>query len=136
MSLSKPLALVISPTLHDRPRTNLVPWKVAINRVARAVFAEWDDFGFLFGVCDDAVWAVLNTGCCGADQSSLPQLPWVPVLILLPVTFLNAPRTPGLPGSHAQRPSVQRSSIAWAMQIALPLWILTQTPFIVWKFYI
>jgi hypothetical protein len=61
MSLSKPLAPVISPTLHDRPRTNLVPWKVAINRAVRAVFAEWDDFGFLFGVCDDAVWAVLNT---------------------------------------------------------------------------
>ena len=61
MSLSKALAAVISPTLHDRPRTNLVPWKVAINRAARAVFAEWDDFGFLFGVCDDAIWAVLNT---------------------------------------------------------------------------
>jgi hypothetical protein len=28
---------------------------------ARAVFAEWDQFGFLFGVCDDAVWAVFNT---------------------------------------------------------------------------
>ncbi len=69
-----------------------LPWKVAINRAARAVFAEWDDFGFLFGVCDDAVWAVLNTppeGCCGTDQSSLPQLPWVPVLILLPVTFFK-----------------------------------------------
>jgi hypothetical protein len=65
MSLSKPLALVISPTLHDRPRTNLVPWKVAINRAARAVFAEWDDFGFLFGVCDDALWAVLNTPAGG-----------------------------------------------------------------------
>jgi hypothetical protein len=38
-----------------------MPWKVGINRAARAVFAEWDDFGFLFGVCDDAVWAVLNT---------------------------------------------------------------------------
>ena len=61
MSLSKPLAPVITPTLHDHPRTNLVPWKVAINRAARAVFAEWDTFGFLFGVCDDAVWAVLNT---------------------------------------------------------------------------
>ncbi len=61
MSQSKPLAPVISPTLHDRPRTNLVPWKAAINRATRAVFAEWDDFGFLFGVCDDAVWAVLNT---------------------------------------------------------------------------
>ncbi len=44
-------------------RTNLVPWKIAINRSARAVFAEWDrdQFGFLFGVCDDTVWAVLNT---------------------------------------------------------------------------
>jgi hypothetical protein len=60
MSNSKPLALVISSTLHDHPRTNLVPWKVAINRAARAVFAEWDDFGFPFGVCDDAVWTVLN----------------------------------------------------------------------------
>ncbi len=24
------------------------------------VFAEWDRFGFLFGVCNDTVWAVLN----------------------------------------------------------------------------
>jgi hypothetical protein len=66
MSHFKPLALVISPTLHDRPWTNLVPWKVAINRAARAVFAEWDDFGFLFGVCNDAVWGVLNTPPEGA----------------------------------------------------------------------
>jgi hypothetical protein len=72
MSLSKPLALVISPTLHDRPRTNLVPWKVAINRAARAVFAEWDDFGFLFGVCDDALWAVLNTPPGGAPEFPAP----------------------------------------------------------------
>jgi hypothetical protein len=61
MSHSKPFVPVISPTLHDRPRTNLVPWKVAINRAACAVFAEWDDFGFLFGECDDAIWAVLNS---------------------------------------------------------------------------
>ncbi len=73
MTLSKPLALVISPTLHDRPRTNLVPWKVAINRAVRAVFAEWDDFGFLFGVCDDALWAVLNTPAGGvAGQTRVP----------------------------------------------------------------
>jgi hypothetical protein len=39
----------------------LVPWKIALNRSARAVFAEWDQYGFLFGVCDDVVWAVLNT---------------------------------------------------------------------------
>ncbi len=64
MSLSKPFSLlysIITPTLHDHPRTNLMPWKIAINRSARAVFAEWDQFGFLFGVCDDAVWAVFNT---------------------------------------------------------------------------
>ena len=74
MSLSKPLALVISPTLHDRPRTNLVPWKVAINRAARAGFAEWDDFGFLFGVCDDALWAVLNTPAGGVMRDR-PEFP-------------------------------------------------------------
>ena len=56
-----PLTPIITPTLHDNPRTNLVLWKIAINRAARGVFAEWDAFGFLFGVCDDAVWAVLNT---------------------------------------------------------------------------
>jgi hypothetical protein len=64
MSLSKPfspLTPIITPTLHDHPRTNLVPWKIAINRAARGVFAEWDAFGFLFSVCDDAVWTVLNT---------------------------------------------------------------------------
>jgi hypothetical protein len=63
MSHSKPfspLTPIITPTLHDHSRTNLVPWKIAINRSARAVFAEWNRFGFLFGVCDDTVWAVLN----------------------------------------------------------------------------
>jgi hypothetical protein len=60
MSNSK-LVPVISPTLTDHSRTNLVPWKVAINRAARGVFAEWEPFGFLFGVCDDALWALLNT---------------------------------------------------------------------------
>ncbi len=61
MPHSKPfstLTPIITPTLHDHPRTNLVPWKIAINRSTRAVFAEWDQFGFLFGVCDDTVWAV------------------------------------------------------------------------------
>ncbi len=38
-----------------------MPWKVAINQAARGVFAEWDAYGFLFGVCDDQVWAILNT---------------------------------------------------------------------------
>ncbi len=47
MSHSKPLTPVITPTLHDHPRTNLVPWKVAINRAARSVFAEWEAYGFL-----------------------------------------------------------------------------------------
>jgi hypothetical protein len=64
MSHSKPfspLTPIITPTLHHHPRTNLAPWKIAINRSARAAFAEWDHFGFLFGVCDDTVWAVLNT---------------------------------------------------------------------------
>jgi hypothetical protein len=56
-----PLNPIITPTLHDHPRTNLVPWKIAINRAARGVFAEWDAYGFVFGVCDDAVWAILNT---------------------------------------------------------------------------
>ena len=74
MSNSTPLAPVITPTLHDHPRTNLVSWKVAINRAARAVFAEWDDFGFLFGVCDDAVWAVLNTPAGGVLRDR-PEFP-------------------------------------------------------------
>ncbi len=74
MSNTKPLAPVITPTLHDHPRTNLVLWKVAINRAARAVFAEWDDFGFLFGVCGDAVWAVLNTPAGGVLRDR-PEFP-------------------------------------------------------------
>jgi hypothetical protein len=61
MSHSKPLNPVIIPTLHDHPRTNLVPWKIAINRAARGVFAVWDAYGFLFGVCDDAVLAITDT---------------------------------------------------------------------------
>ncbi len=100
MSNSKPLAPRHYPTLHDHPRTNLVPWKVAINRAARAVFDEWDDFGFLFGVCVTTQSGLSSTllleGCCETDQSSLPLLTWAPIPILLPVMFLNAPRTPGL----------------------------------------
>lgn len=42
-----------------------MPQKVAINRAARAVFAGWSDYGFLFGVCHDAVWAILNTPAGG-----------------------------------------------------------------------
>jgi hypothetical protein len=51
-----------------------VPWKVAINRAARAVFAKWGDSGFLFGVCDDAVWAVLNTPAGGVLRER-PEFP-------------------------------------------------------------
>ncbi len=51
-----------------------MPWKVAINRAARAVFTEWDDFGFLFGVCDDALWAVLNTPAGGVLRDR-PEFP-------------------------------------------------------------
>ena len=52
-----PLLPLPSTIIHA---LNLVPWKIAINRAARGVFAEWDAYGFLFGVCDDAVWAILN----------------------------------------------------------------------------
>jgi hypothetical protein len=38
------------------------------------VFAEWDQFGFLFGVCDDAVWAVLNTPP-GGQLRARPDFP-------------------------------------------------------------
>jgi hypothetical protein len=69
-----PLYPIITPTLHDHPRTNLVPWKMALNRSARAVFAEWDQYGFLFGVCDDAVWVVLNTPPGGPLQAR-PDFP-------------------------------------------------------------
>ncbi len=80
MSHSKhfsPLTPIIIPTLHDHPRINLVPRKIAINRSARAVFAEWDRFGFLFGVCDDTVWAVLNTppGAGGGLLGARPDFP-------------------------------------------------------------
>ncbi len=85
-------------------------WKIAINRAA---FAEWDAFGFLFGVCDDAVWAVLNTPPGGQlDQTSLRPLIFKPMLVLLPVTLSNAPRMQGQLGLHAQRLSVSPSWIA------------------------
>ncbi len=74
MPHSKHLALVISPTLHDHSRTDLVPWKVAINRAARAVFAEWDDFGFLFGLCDEAILAVFNIPAGGVLRDR-PEFP-------------------------------------------------------------
>jgi hypothetical protein len=77
MSHSKPLTLVITLTLHDHPRTNLVPWKVAINRAARDVFAEWDAYGFLFSVCGDQVWALLNTPA-GQQLRARPDFP-IPV---------------------------------------------------------
>ncbi len=69
-----PLYPIITPTLHDHPRTHLVPWKFALNRSARAVFAEWDRFGFLLGVCDNAVWAVLNTSP-GGQLRAKPDFP-------------------------------------------------------------
>jgi hypothetical protein len=78
MSLSKsfsPLTPIITPTLHDHPRTNLVPWKIATNRSARAVFVERDRFGFLFGVCDDTVWAVPNIPPPGGVLRDRPNLP-------------------------------------------------------------
>jgi hypothetical protein len=77
MSHSKPfnpLYPIITPTLHDHPRTNLVLWKIALNRSARAVIAEWDEFGFLFGVCDDAVWTVINTPP-GGQLRAIPDFP-------------------------------------------------------------
>ncbi len=61
MVLLRKLALTISPSLTNHPRTNMVPWKLALNWAAPAAFAEWDTFGFLFSVCDDALWALLNT---------------------------------------------------------------------------
>ncbi len=74
MSNSK-LALTISPTLIDHPRTNLMPGKLALNRAARVAFAEWDTFGFLFGVCDDTLWALLNTPPEGVlrDRPDFPE---------------------------------------------------------------
>ena len=43
------------------------------------MFAEWDAFGFLFGVCDDAVWAVLNTPP-GGQLRDRPEFPAPPDL--------------------------------------------------------
>jgi hypothetical protein len=74
ISHSKPLTPLITPTLHDHPRTTLVPWKIASNRAVRGVFAEWDAYGFLFGVCDDAVWAILNTPA-GQQLRARPDFP-------------------------------------------------------------
>jgi hypothetical protein len=105
-----PLTPIITPALHDHPCTNLVQWKIAINRAARGVFAEWDAFGFLFGVCDDVVWAVLNS--CGTDQISRLRLICKPMLVLRFVMFSNAPRTRGQLGLHAQPLSVSRFWIA------------------------
>ena len=105
MSNSK-LVPVISPTLTDHSRTNLVPWKVAINRAARGVFSEWNTFGFLFSMCDNALWALLNTPlgkCCGTDQqTSRNRLPLPSTLTLLPETLSNAPWRSGQPVWHVQ----------------------------------
>ncbi len=38
------------------------------------MFAEWDRFGFLFGVCDDTVRAVLNTPPPGGQLRVRPDL--------------------------------------------------------------
>jgi hypothetical protein len=73
------LALTISPTLIDHPRANLVPWKLAINRAARGVFAEWDAYRFLFAVCDEALWALLNTPP-GGQLRARPDFPEPAVL--------------------------------------------------------
>jgi hypothetical protein len=114
MSLSKPfspLYPIITPTLfHDHPRPIWCRGR-SPSTGPRAVFAEWDQFGFLFDVCNDAVWAILNTppGSCGLDQIFRPQLTLPPVMVLLSVTPSNAPRPPGQPGWQFQLLSVQRS---------------------------
>ncbi len=106
-----------SPLFHYHPNLTrssthqfgAAPWKITINRAARGVFAEWDTFEFLFGVCDDAVWAVLNTPpgqqlrprpdfSAPADLQANAGPDWLifkPMLVLLPVTLSNAPRMPG-----------------------------------------
>ncbi len=80
----------------------------------RAVFAEWDQFGFLFSVCDDAVWAILNTPPGGVLRArpDFPAPADLAVMVLLSVTPSNAPRPPGQPGWQSQLLSVQRSWIA------------------------
>ncbi len=45
------------------------------------MFAEWEAFGFLFGVCNDAVWAVLNTSTPpGGQLRGRPDFPTPPDL--------------------------------------------------------
>jgi hypothetical protein len=77
MSHSKPLTPIITPILHDHSRTNLVPWKIAINRAARGVFAEWDP--------------IRRMQRRRSGRSSTPPR-GKPMLVLKPVTFSNAPR--------------------------------------------
>ncbi len=67
-----------SPLLLPLPSTTIHAPTLCRERLRstglRAVFAEWDDFGFLFNVCDDAVWAVLNTPAGGVLRAR-PEIP-------------------------------------------------------------
>ncbi len=68
-----------SPLLSHQPYTIIhapiwCRWKIAINRAARGVFVEWVTFGFLSSVCDDAVWAVLDTPS-GQQLRTRPDFP-------------------------------------------------------------
>jgi hypothetical protein len=92
-----------------------MPWEMAINRAVRAVFAEWNDFGFLFGVCDDEVWAVLDT----PPGEALRGRPEFPAPAALDANASSAVRDvfkratdSRAAGSHVQHPSVLRFLIA------------------------
>jgi hypothetical protein len=109
------LALTVSPTLTDHPRANLVPSKLPLNWAARGVIAEWDTFGFMFCVCDDAIWALLNT-LPGGQLRVGPDFPEPAALATganpaARVVFKCATES-GQRGSHVQPLSVWLSLIA------------------------
>ena len=49
----------LTPTLSINPRLYLRDWKLAVNRYARTLLAQYDPYGLLSAVADDTVWQAL-----------------------------------------------------------------------------
>jgi hypothetical protein len=72
-----PFTPIITPILHDHPRTNLVSWKIAINRAAHGVIAEWMPTAFCSAYATTRSW-LPSTPPPGQQLRARPDFP-IPV---------------------------------------------------------
>jgi hypothetical protein len=95
---------VLPVTLHDTPRLFLQKWLVAVNAYARTLEPSLDQYGALYLVCTDEVWADLtknqvhpvhNIGPIAIrprpDHPTPPNRPSIPRLGLGSIILVSAP---------------------------------------------